>query len=290
MRSSACPAATDAQATAAIPYAQTHLDRIILSYKERSPDFSVQRHDVPMHNARIAADAPSLDRHGFMLIDAPSQMVRDRLDELIAENALPRETVGPVSLSYLDEMTPLMMALSGGAREVFAQYGTITIRFSSRAAHRSWMTTAQFAHLDFEHSQVEDLLADTLHITGRKVMPYRRHVMLQTWRVITPPPQDMPLALCDGRTVSIEDIIPMDYRGVEGSRNELVRSRGCRYAPRHKWYYYPSMTPAELLVFKGYDSTAPEGMNAMHTAFDDVSVTDAVPRGSIEARFIALYD
>ncbi len=273
-----------------IPYAQTHLDRIILSYKERSPDFSVQRHSVPIRNGRTATDAPSLDRHGFMLVDAPSRIVRDQLDDLIAENAQPSETVGPVSTRYLEEVAPLILALSDGAREVFAQYGTITIRFSNRAAHRSWMTTAQFAHLDFEHSQVEDLLADTLAITGRKVQPYRRHVMLQTWRVITPPPQDMPLALCDGRTVSTDDIIPMDYHGVEGSRNALVRSRGCRYAPRHQWYYYPAMTREELLVFKGYDSSAPDAMNAMHTAFDDVTVIDAIPRGSIEARFIALYD
>lgn len=290
MSASAGQAVADAAITGAIPYAQTHLDHIILSYKERSPHFSVQRHKVSVRNARVASDAPTLCRHGFTLIDAPSRIVSDRLEELIDENAQPTDTVGPVSLSYIEEMTPIMLALSDGAREVFAQYGTITIRFSNRAAHRSWMTTAQFAHLDFEHSQVEDLLAATLRITGHKVLPYRRHVMLQTWRVITPPPQDMPLALCDGRTVSIKDMIPMDYHGVEGSRNELVRSRGCRYAPRHQWYYYPSMTPAELLVFKGYDSLASDAMNAMHTAFDDTSVTDAVPRGSIEARFIALYE
>lgn len=276
--------------TASIPYAQSDLERINLSYKDRSANFSVERHDVSVRNARMIENAPTLDRYGFALIDAPSRIVSEELEALMAENAQPSETVGPVSLSYLDEMTPLMTTLSNGAREVFAQYGTVTIRFSNRAAHRSWMTTAQFAHLDFEHSQVEDLLVDTLRITGRIVMPYRRHVMLQTWRVVTPPPQDMPLALCDERTVSIEDMIPMDYHGVEGSRNELVRSRGCRHAQRHQWYYYPSMTQAELLVFKGYDSSAPDAMTAMHTAFDDVSVEEAVPRGSIEARFIALYD
>ena len=50
------------------------------------------------------------------------------------------------------------------------------------------------------------------------------------------------------------------------------------------------MTPDEVLVFKGFDSACPDAMNAMHTAFDDETVVRAVPRGSIECRFIALYD
>lgn len=43
-------------------------------------------------------------------------------------------------------------------------------------------------------------------------------------------------------------------------------------------------------MFKGFDSAYPDAMIAMHTTFDDTSVINPVPRGSIECRFIALYD
>lgn len=274
---------------AAIPYVSTDLDRVVISFEDRNYDFAVQAHDVPIRNGRLAASAPDLDCEGFALLHWPSRVVAERRDELIRENSQPREEMALVNADYLAELVPLIAELSG-AREVFAQYDTITVRFSKRASQRSWMSTAGFAHLDFERSEIDRLLAETIALTGREVRPFRRQILYQTWRVITDPPQDMPLALCDGRTVSETDVIPMDFHGPEGSRNEFVRSRACRFNPQHRWYYFPDMRPEEVLVFKGFDSDVPDARNAMHTAFDDMSVDSAVPRGSIECRFIALFD
>ena len=50
------------------------------------------------------------------------------------------------------------------------------------------------------------------------------------------------------------------------------------------------MTVDEVLVFKGFDSACPDAMNAMHGAFGLPEATGANPRGSVEARFIALYE
>ncbi len=50
-------------------------------------------------------------------------------------------------------------------------------------------------------------------------------------------------------------------------------------------------TRDEVVVFKAFDSDAPDALNAAHTAFDDPSApADAVPRASIEARFVAFFD
>ncbi len=273
-----------------IPYVNTHRDRVVISYEDRALDgFVVELHRVQMNNARLASEPLSVDQQGFQLVNWPSTVVRERLDELVAENSAPSDVMGPVNLAYLAELEPLILALSG-AREVFAQYGTMTVRFSKRAAQRSWMTTAQFAHLDFAKTDIDRLLTDTLELTGRTVAPYRRYVMMQAWRVLTPPPQDVPLAICDGRSVSNDDMIQLDFIGPKGSRNELLHSRGCRFSPRHQWYYFPNMTPDEVMIFKGFDSDIPDAMNAMHTAFEDESAVGAVPRGSVECRFIALYD
>lgn len=272
-----------------IPYVSTDLDRVTISFEKRDHGFAVQAHEMRVRNGRLASPQPALDREGFGIFHWPSAVVETRRDELILENSQPREDMAAVNADYLAELVPLIEQLSG-AREVFAQFDTITVRFSSRAKHRSWMTTAAFAHLDFERSEVDRLLKETLELSGRTIAPFSRQVLFQTWRVITEPPQDAPLALCDGRSVAAADIIPMDFHGPKGTRNELVRSRACRHNPDHQWFYYPEMTPAEVLVFKGFDSAVPEARNAMHTAFQDNSRPDMVPRGSIECRFIALYD
>lgn len=274
---------------ATIPYVSTALDSVVIHYAEPNSDFAVQAHQVTMRNGRLAQPAPDLDREGFAIVHWPSEVVLTRRDELIRENSQPREEMARVNADYLAELVPLISELSG-AREVFAQYDMITVRFSKRARERGWMGTAAFAHLDFERSEIDRLRTETIALTGRDVRPFRRQVLYQTWRVITQPPQDTPLTLCDGRTVSEADIIPMEFRGPKGSRNELVRSRACRFSPRHEWYYFPNMTPEEILVFKGFDSDVPDARNAMHTAFDDLSASDPVPRGSVECRFIALFD
>ena len=48
---------------------------------------------------------------------------------------------------------------------------------------------------------------------------------------------------------------------------------------------------SEIIVFKAFDSAAPDALNVAHTAFDDPGATaSAVPRSSIEARFVAFFD
>lgn len=278
---------------AQVPYIKTEEDKVTLSYEQRTCDaLTIEQPHVRVRDGRSARDALSLDEQGFILVDAPSRVVRDHGNALVEENRLPSEEVGPMNEAYLAELQPLMLQLSVGAREVFAQYGTMTVRFSQRSANRSWLTTAQFAHFDFARSEIDRQLRETLELTRREIKPFRRQVMLQGWRVITPPPQDNTLVLCDGRTVSADDVLGLDFIGPKGSRNELLRSRVARYNPKHEWYYFPRLTPDELLVFKGFDSDSPDSNTALHTAFDDpsVSAADLVPRGSVECRFIALYD
>lgn len=273
-----------------IPYVDTNLDRLVISFEDRDPNLiRVVNQRVPVQNGRHAAAPLSLDREGFLLEECPSIVVHERLDELVTENAAPRDDEPLINQVYAHEMLPMIQRLSG-AREVFAQFGTTTVRFSDRAARRSWLTTAAFAHMDFSPEQADSLVDDTCKLTGRTVAPYSRHVLYQTWRVLTDAPQDRPLALCDGRSATIADMVPMEFHGPAGTRNALIKSRAARYSPAHRWSYFPAMTRDEVLVFKGFDSAIPDSMNAMHTSFLDDSAVDPVPRGSVECRFIALYD
>lgn len=273
-----------------IAYIDASLDIVDVNFDNSDFSFATEIHKLPVRDMRALTPGPTLEREGFTFAHLPSDVVRNRREELVRENSAPREIMADVTRDYLAELLPLIRQLAPGAREVFAQYDTITVRFSSASREQGWMGTSAFAHFDFEASDVDRLLRDTLELTGREIAPFSRQVLVQTWRGITEAPQDEPLILCDGRTVSEDDCIPMIFHGPEGSRNELVKSRAGRFRATHQWYYLSDMTPDEILIFKGFDSASPEAGNAMHTAFRDKSLANPIPRGSIECRFIALYD
>jgi len=131
----------------------------------------------------------------------------------------------------------------------------------------------------------------SIEAEGVTIAPYRRFAVYQTWRVLSLPPQDNTLAICDGRSVPAADAGVFEAvvgpKGVTGSQ---FKARMCKYRPDHRWYYFSNMYPHELLVFKGYDSELPLAMNAMHTAFDNPAAgPNAIPRESIEARFFAFF-
>ena len=68
-------------------------------------------------------------------------------------------------------------------------------------------------------------------------------------------------------------------------------SRVCKHSAAHGWYYFSNLTSDEVLVFKAFDSAAPDAYNAAHTAFDDPTApADAAPRASVEARFVAFFE
>jgi len=132
----------------------------------------------------------------------------------------------------------------------------------------------------------------SIEAEGAKVAPYRRFAVYQTWRVLSQPPQDNTLAICDGRSVPASDAVVFEAvvgpKGVPGSQ---FKARICKYRADHRWYYFSNMYPEELLVFKGYDSEIPLAMNAMHTAFENPAAgPNAIPRESIEARFFAFFE
>jgi hypothetical protein len=120
----------------------------------------------------------------------------------------------------------------------------------------------------------------------------RRFAIYNMWRVLSDPPQDAPLGICDFRSLGPKDCVGTDC--VE----ELPEDPGLRfemstflYNPNHRWCYFSDMTRDEVLVFKAFDSDSSRANGVPHVAFDDPSCpADAPPRESIDARFIAFFE
>jgi hypothetical protein len=131
--------------------------------------------------------------------------------------------------------------------------------------------------------------------------PYRRFLYMSFWRAFSPPPQDYPLALCDGNSVGDAEGVPNTLFVVDRipEREEMLRpvpdeqtrvaAAIFHYNPNHRWWYFSNMTRDEVLLVVFHDSRRVRPWRVPHTAFHDASRADAKPRESIEFRSVAYF-
>ena len=273
--------------SAEIPYLRSELEIVYVEYTSRILDEqTIEPHAVRIRNGRTAVEPPSLDREGFALSMWPSRIARERLDELTAQKPLLQ--MRQVEFEYWHETMPLIQKLSG-ARDVLPLHAS-TVRFSSKANKNEMMTPAGWAHLDYDADEAAVQLEETLERSKRKIEPFSRYVLYQSWRALSDPPQDYPLAICDARTVAPADMIPLEYHLGSAEGEYTYRSRGSHYSERHEWWYFPDVTIDEMIVFIGFDSASPNTRSTLHVAFEDTTVQNPVPRSSMETRYFALFD
>jgi hypothetical protein len=243
-------------------------------------------HDMPIRDLRDTRT--TIDGEGFVLARHTSQVAR--APEMLDTNLVAQDGLPPINQAYYDELLPLIERISG-ARTVIPQATGLTVRFSARSQRQSWAGAAGFIHLDVTTSSVRRFLDFSLEAAGRPIAPYSRFVLFQTWRAVSDPPQDNLLAMCDRRSVAASDVAWYDaIIGDKGTALESIEARSCRYSPDHRWYYASAMGAEDVLVFVGYDSADPDGVQPFHTGFDVPGLVDAPPRASLEARFFAFYD
>lgn len=247
------------------------------------PDF----HRVMVNDARPMIDSLSLDREGFVLLR--HQAVTPFEDGFVAFNLQRKRDLPEVNRRYGEELLPLIAELTEGD-EIVLQAGRMTVRATPRTGLTASDATASLVHLDYTPSAIRDAIALTFELEGRPVPPHSRVALIQTWRVLSQPPHDSTLAICDARTVSLDASIPLQtYTAGDGKAPEQIEVRLCTYEPGHKWYYFSDLNPEELLVFKGFDSADPRYAGGAHVAFDDPGSGDANGRISVEARFLVFY-
>jgi hypothetical protein len=157
------------------------------------------------------------------------------------------------------------------------------------------------AHVDFT-TRSANKLAEMLY---RKARPdgggYDRFICFSLWRVLSPPPQDMPLALCEGGSVRDDegthntkvdvDAIPTGdalFAPIPGEE-DMVAATIFHHSPDHRWWYFPDMTTDEVIFIKFHDSDHSRAWRAPHTAFRDTSRPEAVERKSMEFRGVAYF-
>jgi hypothetical protein len=239
--------------------------------------------EVIVRNARLAGPF-SLDEHGFCLGTHHTD-ITDWEHNYGAQ--------APYASQVCDVATRL-----SGADVVVPMGGMIR---SSGATSATVQPPAAEAHVDFTQSCAERI-ARTIYGKAHPDGPgYDRFIAFSLWRALSPPPQDMPLALCEGRSVrddegthntkvDVMEIPEGDARfaPIPGEEN-MAAATIFHHSPDHRWWYFPDMTPDEVLFIKFYDSDHTTAWRCPHTAFRDASRPQAHERRSIEFRAIAYF-
>ncbi len=242
----------------------------------RRDRMNVTQREVQIENVRARAIPPSLEKEGFGLVPHKSA-VTDFRDEAEVERIHPAE------------IAELLRDISGADHVEVT--GRAILRFGERSGDSGALDNsrpARYVHVDISDDTGARFNAESQAPEGRRI---RRVARYNVWRVITQPPQDVPLAVCESASVQREDLLPawamFDRDG------EVVFSFEAwvlRYNPQQRWAYFANMTPDEALVFKTHDTDPAHPSHVPHGAFDDPSCPDGVPpRGSIEMRGVAYW-
>lgn len=158
---------------------------------------------VTITDARSSPVAPSLIREGFQIVEHHSAVTDFGDAEQVSRYGLP-------------EIEKLMLELSGADRvsvtpRAILRYGEHSP--DAGKSDNSW--PARFAHIDITDATARQFVAASG--IGNQGQPIRRHAYYNVWRAISAPPQDIPLAVADARSVDADDLVEADRCLISGT-------------------------------------------------------------------------
>jgi len=242
-------------------------------------------HRVVIRNARLAPQRPTLATHGFELFDYPSA-VTDFAD---------RDEVGAI---YPGEVDAALKRFTGA--DLVVPMGA-TWRTAADTGAGTAQPPAADVHVDTAPGFAPRLAQTMFAAHAAAGKTYRRFLVTSLWRAYSPPPQDWPLALCDGTSIAPEEGVhnylvrcqsrpdPAEMRAAVPDEKELPAALIFRYAAHHRFYFFPDMNRDEMVILKLHDSDHDQAWFAPHTAFHDEARRGAATRQSIEFRSVAYW-
>ena len=255
-------------------------------------------HEVTVRDGMPIRDHFELDVHGFVIGKTPTA-VTDFHDKDMVERLYEAEVAADVKRrTGADKvvtrgwMIRTSADLSEQAQKKVAGY-----------QHRGGIQPpAGEAHVDLDTSTARAMAENTYRKEFPEGPGFKRFLITSYWRTFSPPPQDVPLALCDGRTsfggeeksntLFIVDEFPTGSAltaPVEGE-DAMIAATIFSHNPGMRWWYFSNMQADDALLFKFHDSDHSKTWRCPHTAFHDTSFAGANIRESIECRSVAFWE
>lgn len=234
--------------------------------------FGFEWHPIDFLNARTA----DIDYHvnGFTMVESPIE----ECDWSVKEN---RE-------KFYSEFEPIIRKLHPDVTQIY----WFDDAFLQRHVNGANEPVINGLHLDYHPNQ-----RISMDWSGYNVSDF--DMILGVWKPdnMDTPVVDYPLALVDGTTWGIEDVIPFygeaEQTTMDGT-SELRKfvSSSVLYSPKMKFYYYPEQTSNEVLLFHQYSNEDTVGTFANpHTSFKVPDSPRGAPsRQSVEMRVGLVFE
>lgn len=230
--------------------------------------------EVDIHDGWPRAASLSADREGFELHDFGA-----RFDQFDDDDSIKTRFYAQV-VDFVKRHT--------GARRVEVFDHTLRKRMP---ADLKVQTTVQrpavlLVHSDYTVASGPQRVRDILPAEADDLLQ-RRVAFYNVWKPLYRRVEELPLAMCDASTHHPDDMLRMELKYRERTGEIYVM----RYAPQHRWIYFPQMEAEQALLLKTYDSATDGRARFMgHTAFEDPTTPpNAQRRESIEVRTMAFF-
>lgn len=217
----------------------------------------------------------SEDKHGFALKDFKTSYGDWENEEAV------RSKFYPEIVEFLKRET--------GAKRILVFDHTIRTAANQAKKLTQETNTSQRAPVMLVHC---DYTAESGPLRVQQLLPDEADELLKSrcafinvWKPLNVV-EERPLAMCDVESAPPDDFFKLYLRYRDRTGENYVM----RHADRHKWYYFPQMTPDKVILLKTYDSDKERAQFVGHTAFEDpTSPKDAKMRESVEIRTIAFF-
>ena len=234
-------------------------------------------HEMVVHDGWHRAESFSLDKEGFSLHPFHTGYSEWEEDSHVREQFYP-------------EVVEFIKKTQGAKRVLVFDH---TIRSNTNAAKSLTQetNTSQRAPVMIVHC---DYTAESGPVRGQQRMGTeaedllsRRVAFFNVWKPIRQNVEERPLAMCDVTSSPSEDFFKLHLRYRDRNGENYVM----RHSSQHKWWYFPHMTPEQVILLKTFDS-ATDGRARFvgHSAFEDPNTKPNAPfRESVEIRTIAFF-
>lgn len=232
-----------------------------------------QSHAMVIRDGRPLRDQFSLEETGFEFIDHDTA-VTDFYD------------ADQLKSVYYPEIESLIKARTGAVRvDIFDH--TLRSGDEDTRNEKKVREPVLSVHNDYTDWSGPQRVRDTLPEDEAEDLLSRRFAIVQVWRAIRNPIQSNPLAICDARTLSADNLIASERR----FPHRVGETYRISYDPDQRWFYFPEMRRDEALMFKVFESeTDGRARFTAHTSFvDPTTPAGAPPRESIEMRAFVFF-
>lgn len=245
---------------------------------------------VTVTNLRGGNIHPRLDDMGFEKLLIPTQVDQRALSDRLASSVE----------EYQIETGALLLSLTSADAVLFFD---ATLRGVD--THTPLAQDVRSAHLRVHVDQnPTSALARAANLGGPK-RRFRRFQIINVWRPLVESVRNFPLGLCDYRSVDLSADLVSTRLNFPPSLKDR-ENYSLKFNPKHRWYYWESLSPDEVIIFKCYDSASrdlalvngetDQGLIDVaglcpHTAFfNESGPTKGRLRTSLEVRALLFYE